>query len=112
MVDDVLKIGGFHCPAGKRIDRTELIFCPFISCKGLRIKKAGAKITIPAHGEIVKALDRRHHFVTPVRTHTATDTFFGIDLPNEHIADDFFLCREKADGTEQTCRETVSATRF
>jgi len=112
MIDDVLKIGGFYFMAGKRIDRTELIFRSFIPGEGLRIKKAGAKITISAHGKIVKTLDCRHYFVASVGAHAATDTFFGIDLPNEHAACDFFLCSEKADGTEQTCRDTVSATCF
>jgi len=112
MVDNVLKIRGFHFPTGKRIDRTKLVFRSFISCKGLRIKKAGAEITITAHSVIVKALDRRHRFVAPIGAHPATDALCGINLPNNCLAADFLFGGEQTDGTEEPGGKTIPATRF
>jgi hypothetical protein len=112
VVDDVLKIGRFDFSSGKRIDWTLLIFRSFIPCERLRIKKAGTKITVTAHGKIVKALDRRNYFITSIRTHSAADTFFGINLPNECTADDLLFYTEKTDESGQTGGNAVSATRF
>ena len=112
VVNDVLEVGRLHFPTGKRIDRAPLVFRPFVSCKGLRIEKTGAKITIATHREIVETFDRRDHFGAFVRTNSATDTFFGIDLPNRRVADDFLFFCEKTNGTEQSGGNAVSATRF
>jgi len=95
VIDDVLKIGGFDFSAGKGIDRTELIFCSGVPCKGLWIEKAGAEIAVTAHGGIVETLDRRNRFVASVRTDSATDALSGIDLPDERIAGDFLFCGER-----------------
>jgi hypothetical protein len=112
MVNDVFKIGRFNFPAGKRVGRTQLVFRPFISCKGLRIEKAGTKVTISAHGKVVKTLDRRNRFITSVRTYSATNTFFGINLPNGRASTDSIFCTKKTHGTGNAGSNTEAATRF
>ena len=99
VINNVLKIRSFDFPAGKSIDRTELIFRSLVSCEKLRIKKAGTEIAIAAHGVIVETFDRRNQFVTPVRTYAASNTFCRINLPNERIASDFLLTGKKTNGS-------------
>jgi len=112
VVDDVFEIGRLDFPAGKRIDRTLLILRTFVSCKWLRIKKTGTKIAVTAHGKIMKALDRRNNLVALIRTHSAADTFFRIDLPDERIADDLLFDTEQTDKPRQTGGNAVPAARF
>jgi len=99
VVNDVLEIGGFYFSPGKGISRTELIFCSLISRQRLRVKEAGAEVAIAAHGISVKTLDCRNQFVTSVRTNTAPDAFFRVNLPNEFIAGDFSFAGEKTGST-------------
>ena len=112
VIDNILKIGRLHLSAGKRIDGTKLVLSSFVSRERLRIKKSGAKIAIAAHHVIVKTFDSRHHFDALVCTDSAADTFFGIDLPNLRIADNFLFCNESTDRTEQSGGNAVSTARF
>jgi len=112
VVNDVLKIRGFDKPTDNRIDGTELIFCACIPGKRLRIKKASAEIAVSAHRIIVETFDSRDRFDTTVCTHSATDTFFRIDLPDGRIACNFFLCREKTDATDETGSNATPAARL
>jgi len=111
MVDDILEIGRLYFSAGKRIDRTKMVFRSFIPCKRLRIEVAGTEIAVPAHGEIVETFDSRDHLVAPVGTHSASDTFLGIDLPNECIAGDFLFGGEITDEPDDADGNTIPATR-
>jgi hypothetical protein len=89
-----------------------MVFCSFVPRERLRIKIAGTEIAIAAHGEIVETFDCRNHFIAPVGTNSATDTFLGVNLPNECIAGDLFIGGKKTDSPNDPGGNTTPATRF
>jgi hypothetical protein len=112
LINHVFKIRTLDIAAGNCVDRTKLIFRSGISCKGLRIKKAGTEVAVAAHFEIMKTFDCRNGFDTSVRTLTAADTFVRINLPNGGTGGDFLFDGKETGETDQTGNGTASATIF
>ncbi len=84
-VNDIFVIGMFHKTALDRSGWAKLIFSAGVEGVWLRIEIAGAKLAVPAHGELMNAFDRRVLQHTMSRALSALYALVGVQLPDDVI---------------------------